>query len=172
MALRWRSIDPCSSARLSEVLKSWEKTPYAEGQRVKRMGADCVQLVVGILDELFRTKPPTVVPSVPVDAAIHSDESALPSLRVLRTAWFGSEEVKDGTIEPGDVVLTRAEANPAAPLRPAHAMIVGVEPWTALHTLRGMGARFSTIEATRGIVKVYRVREKEQWAALSPFTMQ
>lgn len=169
MILKWKPIRSDLEARLARECGKWVGTPYMEGQRARGVGADCVQLVVGVLDSLFRTK--TRVPKLPVDTAIHSDESALPVIAAMREAWRGSYRVEDGLIEPGDIVLTRAEAHPRARLRAAHAMLAGVEPWTALHTLPGCGACFTSLEVTRGIVAIYRIKEKQAWAVLSsPFT--
>lgn len=164
MTFTWFDIPKNQKVRVAKVLSGWENTPYSEGQRAKRMGADCVQLVVGVLDDLFRMPEKTRIPRVSFDSALHKDSASFPALKALRGGWFGSFQVDDGTVEPGDLVVTKGERHPNAPNRQAHVMIAGSEPWTALHTLPLQGARITSLQATADIITTYRMKEKNRWA--------
>jgi len=161
--LRWFSIDRLSCEALEGVLRSWEGTPYHEGQRARKVGVDCVQLILGTYDILYRVESPSRIPRVQVDAALHSPRVALAAILRMRSLWHGADVVRDGTVRPGDIVVTRAEAQPGAPRRPAHAMIAGVRPWTAWHAIPRAGVVQTSIERTRGIVRIYRPRKKDLW---------
>jgi hypothetical protein len=165
--LRWFGNDRKLNDRLRRVLDGWLGTRYGEGQRAKRIQVDCVQFVAGVLDELFAVKTPTFVPRLRADIALHSPERAYPTIKAFREAHYGMDEVEDGTVQPGDIIVTRAEHQEDAKERDAHVMIAGAERWTAYHAIPRVGVVKTTIACTRGILRVYRPRRKDLWASQS-----
>lgn len=162
--IRWVRTSKSVGDRLIQVVSMWDKTPYQPGQRAKKIGVDCVRFVSCVLDELYNVEVPTSVPRMQVDAALHSMAVSSKVIRLLRKSWEGSDVVRDGTIQPGDVIVTRAESG-NSPARPAHVMIALVEPFTAAHAIPGVGVVVGSVQNTRGIVRVYRLRGKASWAS-------
>jgi len=158
----WKRFSPTLCDRIDKVLGGWVDTPYQEGQRAKRIGVNCTQLGAAVLDELFRVpRGTTFVPRLPADIAIHDARGGWPTVRALRTAHYLMLMVRDDTIEPGDFVVTAAEAAPA-PSRQAHLMIAGGTPWRAVHAVRPCVV-WTTLAHTRGILRVYRPQRKDLW---------
>ena len=67
--------------RLNEELESWRGTPYAQGQRCKGAGVDCVRFACAIMDVVFGEV--TIKLTLPQDAAFHTRAGA-PLLRSSR----------------------------------------------------------------------------------------
>lgn len=161
--IRWQQIDPSIAAAIDAAVASWVETPYMPGQRAKGIGTDCVQQVAGILDDLFKSQEPTDLPRIAPDSAIHDTRQAWPVIKGLRTAHYGSRVIRSGTIEPGDVIVTRATSLPGAPRRQAHLLFACSTPFTALHAIQGVGSHITTLEVTNGILRIYRPRRKDLW---------
>lgn len=107
-------------ARLKRILTDWEGTPYREGQQCRGYGTDCVRFVCAVLDELdgqFRE-----FTTLPSDTSLHSPVSARASLRRIMRIFMPHRPVKDGTAQPGDVLITGPRHG-----GPGHAMIVGFQ---------------------------------------------
>lgn len=163
----WRPVSFLIGQAIQHTIESWIGTPYMPGQRMRGVGADCMQQVAGILDDLFQAVTPTEVPRLAQDSAIHSTRAAWPVIKALRDAHHGSMIVRYPVIEPGDVIVTRAMALEGSPRRQAHLLFAGVQPFTAIHALPGVGSHITTLEVTNGILRIYRPRRKDLWAGLS-----
>ena len=85
-------------------------------------------------------------------------------LAILK-GWHGCEVVRNGTIQPGDLIVTKAEIHPDAPNRIAHAMIAGADRWTAYHAVPKIGVNQTSLACSRGILRVYRPNRKDLWAS-------
>lgn len=160
---RWLPL-PLIEPTLDRVLSSWVGTPYMHGQRVKGQGVDCAQLTFAVMDELLRRPLPTLCPRMTADAANLSARAAFATILAGRRA-FESEIVRDGTVKPGDIILTRATGGDSGPRRPGHAAIAAVRPGTCLHAVRGVGACFTSIDALPGVLRVVRPLEKHRWVS-------
>lgn len=158
----WRHLDPAIEDRLKAEMSWWFLTPYMAGQQAVGIGVDCVQLVGALLDDLYHRTDTTHIPRLSPDAAIHNAREGFKTIRCLRRS-FPSDVVRDCVIEPGDIVVTRAAPDPTGPRRPGHVLIAGPEPFTALHAIKSSGVAMTTLTATRGIVRVYRPRNKSLW---------
>lgn len=159
--MRWRELEhPAALAALERVVRSWDGTPYREGSKaVKGMSADCVRFVGAVLDEL-RGKPPTPILTLRNDAAKHSFYQAVKILEGLLVAFAPVETVKDGTLEPGDVVALSYGGGPT------HSAIVGWRRntlWESTQpTVRMVGV--SALErADTTVYHVYRPTDKATW---------
>lgn len=160
----WNGLPSVCTDRLQEVLSSWVGTPYGEGQRARRIAVDCVQLCGGVLDDLFRVAVPSVIPRLQADAAMHDIKRGWPTVRAVRSLGLGSDIANDGTIRPGDVIITRAEDHPSAPHRAGHVMIAGVQKWSAIHAVPHAGVCWTSIHPDRvPIIQIMRHRGKESW---------
>lgn len=162
--IKWRPVVPELAAAIDRVVALWDRTPYMPGQRAKGVGTDCVQQVGGILDDLFGVSEGTTsLPSIAPDSAIHNMRMAWPVISTLRRAHHGSFIDRSGTIEPGDVIVTRATSLPGAPRRQAHVLFACPQPYTALHAIQGIGSHITSLELTNGILRVYRPKRKDLW---------
>lgn len=161
--LRWFGNDRRLNDRIDKVLRGWLGTRYGEGQRAKRIQVDCVQFVAGALDELFAVKAPTFVPRLRADVAMHAVRKGFPTILAMKKGWHTLDLVHDDTVQPGDVIVTRAEYQSDAENRLAHVMIAAGERWTAYHAIPRVGVVRTTIANTRGILRVYRPRRKDLW---------
>lgn len=109
-------------AALAAALLPWEGTPYLVGQQTRGAGVDCVRFVCGVLDELYGKKTP--IETLPQDAALHVPGRATVAMGRIWKLYQPNIEVLDGTIEPGDILITgRLGAGPG------HAMIAGPRRW-------------------------------------------
>jgi len=160
-AWRWLRIDRDIETRLMRVLGSWVGTRYIPGQCARRAGTDCVQLVAGLLDELHGVKP-RPVPRKSANAAANDVRAGFATIRAIRDR-YPSNVVRGGTIQPGDVVVTRAEQHRGAAHHPGHTMMAGASPWSALDAMPSRGVQWTTLAASRAIVRVYRPMDKDQW---------
>ena len=158
----WQPLQPPEAEiALDRVLRSWLGTPYIIGQRLRGVGADCVQLVVGILDQLERRVVPSIVPRLPWNCAIHSVRAAFSTVRAIRTA-FPSFVVRDDVVEPGDILIPRPTTNNRSAPRPGHVLIVSPRKNIALHTTCETAACWTSIHNLE-ILRTYRPRNKHLW---------
>lgn len=122
----WRTLDePAALLAIERALRPWEGTPYLVGQQCPRTpegggGVDCVRFVCGVLDELYGRKTP--IATLPQDAALHVPGRATVAMGKIWKLYAPNEEVKDGSIEPGDILVTGRAG-------PGHAMIAGPRRW-------------------------------------------
>lgn len=158
----WQPLPGPVSLRLQQVLNRWVGTPYLRGQRVRGMGVDCVQLIAGVLDDLYRSTHPATIPRLWGDAGVHS-ERGFAVIHALRRA-YPSFVVRDGSIEPGDGVVVRTLPNTHGPRRPGHALIAGIKPGSFLHAASDTGVCWTSLQNLSPFVRVYRFYHKETWA--------
>lgn len=141
----------------------WKGTPYMAGVRVRGVGVDCAQLVPAFLDHMFRRLMSTEIPRMSGDVGVHNHRAAWGTVKAVRLG-YPSRVVRDGTIEPGDIIITRSTADWEGPARHGHAMIAMPERGTALHSVPLAGVTLTSLSVTRGgIVRIYRL-EKHSWA--------
>jgi cell wall-associated NlpC family hydrolase len=141
----WRPLaDAEAQARLERVLRSWEGTPYQEGQQTRGRsgGVDCAAFVVCVLNELTGSRVP--VRRVAPDAAVHAPGVAAAALERLVSCFDlvpiePTLELEAGpglVLEPGDVVATGPRTG-----GPGHGLIVGTSRrmcWDATGSGRGV----------------------------------
>lgn len=113
--------------KLKSELLSWENTPYSEGSSLKQRGVDCVNFVCKVLDYCFGIKAPDHE-KILSDVALHNPELARKCMRAIMKRYSPYHEVKDNTLMPGDIIVTRLEKS-----GPVHALIVGFEKNTIWH---------------------------------------
>lgn len=163
--LRWEDLPDehgglAVSRRIGEVLESWRRTPYAEAQRCKGVGVDCVRFVCSVFDELDgRVGIP--LDEVPPDTAMHAPETARAAMRKIIEAYGPAESVPlDRPLHPGDLVVAGPPDG-----GPGHALFVGAAPNTLWHASRGgvvwTGIVVHHLEVFRG----YRIPRKSDWGA-------
>lgn len=150
--------------RINSFAEEWKGTPWVEGQRARKIAADCVQITMAFLDEMFQVKEPTQVPSLPAKVAVNRPELAIPTLNAFKNSHFGFLSIDNDTIEPGDLVVVRAEiSRRAAPLE-GHVVIALPSPYTVFSISRGARAQRVTLACFTGVLSVYRAKEKIRWA--------
>lgn len=146
--------------RLEEILRDWSTTRYMSGQQSRGVHADCIGFVFGVVDELYgRPSPPR--PVLPPDTAMHSREKALATIKTLRQLYAPNTRIEDGTIEPGDIVVTGQRAG-----GPGHVMIVGPYRNTLWHCVNEIGVNQTGLgfaEGAERIFGVYRFDDREKW---------
>ena len=147
-------------AELQAVLQSWRGTPYAHGQCRRGVAVDCVQFVAAVLDELYG-KPVKPLERKPADLAWHNRKEAIRTASVI-SRRFPNLIVRDGTIEPGDVLVVRIGKSLTS--APGHAMIAGGVPNTIWHAEPTVGVCFTGLGFIHDrIVRVWRPIGKEKW---------
>ena len=159
----WRRR-PDIEENLHRELLRWLGTPYMAGQRVRGIGVDCVQLIAGIFDNLFRRPSPTPVPRLRADAAIHCPDKGFATVKALLTAFPCDDVDAEKIIEPGDVLVVRASFDQNGPANLGHCLIAGTETHTAIHAILPNGVCMAGTRAVGEILKVYRPKEKHLWA--------
>jgi hypothetical protein len=156
----WKAISPAIEQRIEEVVRQWEGTPYMAGQRARGIGVDCVQLVGGVLDMLFRRPQVTIIPRLSPDSGLHCDRSGFATAKAIRNG-FESIVVRDEIIEPGDVLVVRGSGLSSGPRRLGHTMIALPAAGTAFHATFGIGACRTTVITE--VLRIYRPLHKEGW---------
>lgn len=152
--LRWEPW-PDGEPSVLHVLRSWEETPYRADQRVKGRGVDCVRFVCAVMDELLGELRSSNV-SWPQDGALHDPIGAVRTMRTFLKTYQPHFAVRDGTCQPGDVLVCGAENG-----GPGHAMIVGQRGaiWHAdKPTVCYMG-----FDHTIKVFRVLRSPERDRW---------
>lgn len=160
--LTWKTVSEPLSNRLMNVLNLWKGTPYVPGQQALKGGVDCVQLMGGILDMLYRRPSATKIPRLNPDTSLHDPRTSYKTISALRK-HFPNSVVRDFTIEPGDIIVCRASHDLNAPRNMGHVLIAAIQPGSVFHAVPGSGACFGTIQATHGILRIYRPKEKDTW---------
>lgn len=158
----WKSICCRCERSLEEAIRSWIPTKYGAGQRVRGGRVDCAQLIFGLLDQLNRNPEPSLMPRFSPDAAVH-DPRPYTAVVLAGKKAFGLRVVRDRTIEPGDVILTRSTWDRLSPRRPGHAMMAGVRRGTAVHAIPNTGVTMTTLAVTTGILRILRPEGKNKW---------
>lgn len=149
---------------LISVFRQWFATPYMVGQRSPGQGVDCAQLIFGMMDTLHGRETPTDCPKMIVANTVHNARVAFRCVILMRRA-YPTEIVRDGSIEPGDIILTRGLVGSHGPRRPGHAVIAGIVPGTCFHAVPLVGVCMSSLTSLPGVLRVYRPLEKHRWAS-------
>lgn len=87
-------------ARIVAEARSWAGTPYHHCARVKGVGVDCAQLLIGVLSAVGAI--PAINPAYPPDWHLHRGEE-------LFLGWlqhFG-DPIAEAALLPGDVIVWR-----------------------------------------------------------------
>lgn len=164
-ALAWRPVTgpPFTlarlfEARLEQVLRSWEGTPYMAGQQLRGVGVDCVRFVAAVLDELLG-RAPTPIETLPPDASLHNRVGAICGMRAIRKRFMPNAPVQDGPLEPGDIVVTGPVSG-----GPGHAMIVGSS--RVLWHSSARSVHWTGLRPPKGhkVWRVYRMHDEERVA--------
>lgn len=158
--MRWRELNnPTALAALERVLAAWDRTPYREGQDKKGAGVDCVRYVGRLLDEL-RGKPPTPIITLRGDAAMHSFARAAAVVESLKVSFDPVEQIRDGILEPGDIVVLAYGGGPT------HAAIVGPKRGTLWEAGQPHVRMVGTATLDRNdtqLYRHYRPLDKSEW---------
>lgn len=93
---------------LVKQARTWIGTPYHHQGRVKKVGADCIGLLVGVLKDLnvlsnVKDKDGNFIPLYRFDDSVYSFNPNGHKLQKIIRQFFRPKDVKD--IEPGDIVL-------------------------------------------------------------------
>lgn len=113
--------------KLEQECLTWKGTPYSEGSRIPKFGVDCINFVSSVLDSILNiTLPPD--PAILSDVALNNPEKARDCMKYMVNRYRPYTEVKDKTIKPGDVIITRVENS-----GPVHALIAGFNKNTIWH---------------------------------------
>lgn len=148
------------TAKLSRVLDSWLGTPYMAGNAAKGAGVDCIRFVCSALDEMYGFQREKFE-RLPLDIALHRPATARAALRRILTIYEPHERVDDGSLEPGDIVVV----SPSDSAGPSHAKIAGTSRNVLYHATADGIVKCGIVERTGSPFAVYRLRDRERWAA-------
>lgn len=158
----WLSLDSYPSKAFALACNSWLGTPYRPHQRIKGVGADCKELTLAVLDRLYGKISPTCVTRLSPNVASHCPERARIVVAQIRRAYPCSL-VKDGTIEEGDVLVSRSNSDAYSPQNEGHIMLAWKNPGCVFDITNGSRARISSIQCNRPLIGVYRLEGKDLW---------
>lgn len=146
--------------RLDRILASWEDTPYRPGQHVRGVGTYCTAFVCAVLDELYRQPSAALPEDIPIDASMHDPELARSGLRWFLTRYPNHVRVQDGTVEPGDVLVTGPVSG-----GPGHAIIAGPRKGTLWQCSgRSVHRAGYSLPETYRLHAVYRMTDRHKWS--------
>lgn len=166
LKMQWRPGDPRIATKLALILAGWEGTPYVPGRQVAGRGplagVDCIRFVCGVLDALYGyTREPTFAHTLPPDGAMHNRAGAIKSMRKILSLYQPGENVTDGSLEPGDVIVAGVPGG-----GPGHALIVGERPNTLWHsTHKGVAWTGLSLGAQSEVHGVFRCTDRERWVS-------
>ncbi len=147
-------------ARLEAVLQSWKGTPYSLGQQFKGMGVDCVRLVCGVLDEMYR-QPFQPVDVLSDDTAFHSRSEALKGFHTIMRMFPDHTAIRDHYVEPGDILICGSKFG-----GPGHAMIAGTSQSILWHTNSHFVVKTGLAFPQAGMYHLHRIlraNDKDRW---------
>lgn len=157
---QWHMIETEPARKLDREIRRWIGTPYKSKARVKGGGVDCRNLVAAILDAWSNAEQHTYMPPMPQDSGIHSVKAGFVTVRAIRRV-YDSIIVRDGTLEPGDILVVSGE-NPKAAERLGHVMMMTTRKNVAVHATRQGGVSLVGI-GQFNILRNYRAKDKNQW---------
>lgn len=132
------------AAVVAEAL-SWENTPYHHEARVKGVGVDCAQFLVGVFANLRLIEPP-VIPHYPPDWHLNATDE-----RFLAIIGALADEI-EGEPLPGDVMVWRfAKCF-------AHGAIV-IEWPAIIHSFKPRRVVRESYAAARWLQAIFEIRE-------------
>jgi hypothetical protein len=158
----WNTSNHALCSAVDACLSRWKGTPYLPAHRIRAMGVDCYQVVAAFLDEMAG-KPlgHTELPKLSPDIARHRPDLARAAIRRLREANGGSWSLREGPVEPGDILVVRSILRTDGHAYEGHTMIASGVPFKVLHAVRPRVC-WTTCEH-REIMSVYRPKEKAAW---------
>lgn len=155
----WRPIHERGMMRLDQQFELWSRTPYRDGPAVPGRQMNCIQVLTAITDQMYR-RPQREYRTIPNDACLHKPATAWKALRLIRS-WYNCVTVRDGTIEPGDWLVTDI----AEKSGPGHGIMAGTranEFWEADIQVGFINTSLSQLRSRR-IFRVYRGMGRESW---------
>lgn len=158
----WHKLSPRVELAITRAFSMWLDTPYQSGQRAPKVACDCTQMMAGILDMLYKKQVRTHIPRMPPDSGIHSTRAGISTAMAFRSQ-YPSSVVRDYSLEPGDIVITRASADNNGPMRLGHCMMMSTRPGVAIHAVKPRSV-MTSISASLEIMRIYRPHNKESWA--------
>jgi len=147
------------------IAEEWEGTPYESGQRVKKVAADCIGSVFGVIDDLDGQNRASL-PGLPADAAMHSRDTAVAAVRELIRRYEPNRKLRlgrngDVRVRPGDIVVTGYKGG-----GPGHVEIVGArrnELWHSLEDGAGFAQRGWGFLESQVLYGVWRAEDQWRW---------
>ncbi len=118
-----------NNKRVVDISKTWVGTPYRYQCRLKGQGVDCLGLIVGIWEELYKTTLPEKLPPYnPAWLGHYKKEDLIENLsRYLK-------EISKEKIKAGDVLVFRI-----SPSQPAKHCAILLENDKMIHAYTGHG---------------------------------
>lgn len=134
--------------KLINEAKAWLGTPYHSEARLKGVGCDCGQFLIGVLENT-ELLPHLEIPHYPVDIACHC---ATP--RYLMKIEEYCDRVEDGTRKTGDILVFKFKGSKV----PHHAGFV-VDKDYMIHSYTRLGVILSNIRGYEAhLYGVYRLK--------------
>lgn len=159
--LEWRAISPKIEDAIFKAQLAWIGTRYSAHQREIGCGASCYGLMAAIYDTLYKHAAPTELPLM-APCVGSCNNGGWEMVRAFRKA-FPLEEA-NGSVEPGDLIVTRSFGGKNGPDWPGHVMMASKSIGQVIHTLPASGAVWASMASSTGrIVKIYRPQRKETW---------
>ena len=146
------------SDRLLRILRSWEGTPYKERQCAKGGAVDCVRFTCAVYDELEGVASRDHL-LLPQDQALHSRETAIAAMKLVRSNYLPNKVVESSILEPGDQ-LTMGFIDGG----PGHSMLAGPDGFL-WHT-DGVCVTRTGLVVPSGmeLVRIYRaINRRDRW---------
>ena len=131
------------------------------GLSQKGFGVDCVNFVFGVLDEMYREKKMRRAYSAAM--CMNNPKGAFSALRTLLDDYQPNESISNGTVEPGDIIVTSTKVG-----APGHVMIAGPEQSELWHVYDdtvctiGLGFFDSSCQIMN-YFRTFRSQDKEKW---------
>jgi hypothetical protein len=157
-------LSPEVLINLDRVLRSWARTPYSSGQRLKGRGADCIGSVFGVIDELdgrLRAQDP----GLPQDTAMHHRDTAVVAMKEILRRYaplrkLGAMGRAPLVVEPGDLLVTGLSNG-----GPGHLEMVGARKNELWHATAGPGFHQGgwSLLSEQVLYGVWRPEEKDRW---------
>lgn len=164
-AARWRLVKhPGALAGLERELARWAGTPFRFGHGVPGPdgGVDCIHLIGAVLDGVRQKATPTPVQSYPAGHAVNNPQLAWERMRDLVETFAPIECVRDGSIEPGDVLAVAAKSVAG----PHHLLLAGVGTWDLWEAIKpqhvakqGRGRLMRDLR----VLRTWRPTDKATW---------
>ena len=140
--------------RLHQIFLAWEGTPFQDNMQIRGRGVDCVRFMAAVLNEAYREQRCTIN-QLPRDVGWHDRSRAIQAMRAIHRIYPESAIIRDGSLEPGDVLVTRPPGG-----GPAHVVMVGGRPGHFWEASSGGVVRCGQ---PAKIARTYRATDKNLW---------
>ena len=162
--MRWPDFnvdsDPRLAAKVSQVLETWESTPYVVGQRARGYGTNCVGFVTGVLDDLYGSVTQWL--RYPDDLAFTNPAGAVRAMENIMAQYPQHRILPEGVaLEPADILVVSRPVG-----GPTHAIFVGAGPNELWQSAKKGVSQTSTHRIRRTwpkLVRVFRMNDRENW---------